>query len=503
MNSEKRSLFVDFASGIAFYSIPVLTRAAASFLTIPIYTRFLTPSDYGTLELLDLTSFLFAVLIGTNFGHSVFYYYSAAKTDSDRGRAITTVFFGSVLLGTFAGVFGLSFAGVVSRAIFNTGAYASYIRLLFVTLALAFPAEVGLSCIRVLNRPRTYSVVSVTRLLTGAAANIILLTVFKMGFAAMLWGSLIVTAGTAMYMVWFCAPSFRHRPDRHLFWAMLRYSWPLNVSALAMLILDLGDRYVLKRTVSLAELGIYGLAYKLGMIVGTVSLIFNQFWKPRMFALTGQPGGERTYVRVCTYYTLALTLVCIGLSLLMCPLLQVIVGRDFISVGAYIPSIAVIYLVRVVGDYFRNAFYLNKRTGKDAQITWLGTAVCVTAYLTLIPWLRLWGAIAATGISFGLMLVVSFWQAQKVQHFPFEIRRMFLIACTGVAMIAASIRLQPAGMYPRLFLGIAVALSYPMILAALGLIEPDEKVLVRRGLAAVRVRILNVGSPRKEPQSGL
>jgi O-antigen/teichoic acid export membrane protein len=483
---EKRSLFLDFASGIAFYSIPVLVRAAASFLTVPVYTRFLTPTDYGTLELLDLTGFLVGVLIGTNFGHAVFYYYAAAKNDEDRSRAISTVFFGSLLLGAFAGGIGMLLPGVISQALFGNASYVIYIRVLFMTLAVAFPAEVGLSCIRVLNRHRTYAIVSVTRLLTGVAANIVLLTVYKMGFAAMLWGSFIVTAGTAAYMFWLCAPSFRVSPDRHLFWAMLRYSWPLNISALAMLILDLGDRYVLKRTVSLADLGIYGLAYKLGMIVGTVSLIFNQFWKPKMFTLMREENGERTYVRICTYYALALTFVCMGLSLLLCPLIQVIVGRGFVSVATYIPAIAVIYLIRMMGDFFRNAFYLNKRTGKDAQITWLGTAVCVTAYLTLIPWLRLWGAILATGISFALMLAVSFWQAQKVQHFPFEIRRLVLIPGTGIALIALYVKIEPAPMHSRLMLGITFILVYPAILLLLGLVHPDEKAAVQHGIAMVR-----------------
>jgi len=407
VNPARRTLFLDFASGIAYYSIPIMVRALANFLTIPVYTRFLTPADYGTLELLDLTSFLVSVLVGTNLGQAVFYYYAAGKTEDECGRAISTAFFGSLLLGAFAATVGIVLAPTISKAIFGVGDFTVYIRLLIVTLAVAFPAEVGLSCIRVLNRARTYSVVSVTRLVTGVAVNIILLTAFHIGFAALLWGSFVVTAGTALYVAWFCMPWLRYGVDRHLLINMVRYSWPLNLSALAMLILDLGDRYVLKRTVSLSELGIYGLAYKLGMIVGTVSLVFNHFWKPRMFTLTKQPGGEWIYVRVFTYYVSALMFVCIGLTVFLCPLLQLVVGRDFVSVGSYIPSIASIYLVRGMGDYLRNALYLNKKTGKDAQITWIGCTVCIVAYVTLIPWLRLWGAILATGISFGVMLVIS------------------------------------------------------------------------------------------------
>ena len=84
---KKRNLIWDFASALGFYAIPIVARALSSFLTIPVYTRFLTPADYGTLELLDLTSYLFAALIGTNFGHSIFYYHSAAQTAEERARS--------------------------------------------------------------------------------------------------------------------------------------------------------------------------------------------------------------------------------------------------------------------------------------------------------------------------------------------------------------------------------------------------------------------------------
>jgi len=483
---RKQSLFLDFASGIAFYSIPMIVRALMSFLTIPVYTRFLTPADYGTLELLDLTSFLVGVLIGTNFGQAIFYYYAAGTTDAERGRAINTVFFGSFLLGGISGAIGAFLPSAISTAIFGTTGYATYIRLVCVTLAVSFPAEVGLSCIRALNRHRTYSIVSVTRLLAGVAVNIVLLSVFKMGFVAMLWGSLVVTAGTALYAACFCAPWFRYNVDSLLFVAMLKYSWPVNLSALAILILDLGDRYVLKRTVSLSELGIYGLAYKLSMIVFAVSLVFNQFWKPRMFTLTAQPNGERIYVRVFTYYIFSLTFICLGLTVFLCPVLKIVVGRNFVSAGAYIPAIALIYLVRSAADYLRNALYLKKRTGKDAQITWLGCAVCIVAYLTLIPRMGLWGAIIATGLSYGVMLVVSFWQAQMIQYFHFEMRRLTLIVGTGTGLIFLFVWFHPDGMYPSLILGLAMALLYPITLLALRGLEPDETQVLRQSLSWVR-----------------
>ena len=46
----------------AAYSVPVILGKMCGFLLLPVYTRYLSPSDYGVLELLDLTLFMLTSL---------------------------------------------------------------------------------------------------------------------------------------------------------------------------------------------------------------------------------------------------------------------------------------------------------------------------------------------------------------------------------------------------------------------------------------------------------
>lgn len=489
MKSKNQSIAVGFVAGIAFYAIPFVARSLSNFVVVPIYTRYLTPADYGVLELLDLTSFLVATLIGTNFGQSLFYYHAAARSPKDRGEAVSTTFYGSLILAGISIVFGVGLAAPLGRLLFGNSDYTSFLRLVFGTLAFAFPAEVGLSCLRALERIRAYSMISVARLILGAVLNVILLIKYHLGFAALLWGSFWVTAATAVFLAWFNRHWLRYSFHWGLFIKLMKYSWPLNISGLATLALDLGDRYVLKRWVSLSDLGIYGLAYKFGMIVSMASLIFNQFWKPKMYTLVKEPGGERYYVRICTYYVLALMFVAIGLSVPVPALLRVGVGASFLPALKYIPWIASIYVVRLLADFSRNAFFLNKRTGKEAQITWLAAAICIAGYLGFIPVLKLWGAILATGISFLVMFVVSFWQAQKVQHFDFEYGRLAAIGGCGAGLIVAYSLIEPASIVMRLLLSTVVTLAFPVLLYLGGFFREDERAWIAGLLHSARTKM--------------
>lgn len=478
MKPKDRSAILGFATGIGFYSIPFLARALSNFVVIPIYTRYLTPADYGILELLDLTSFLVAILIGTNFGQSLFYYYAAAQSPQERGEAVSTTFYGSLILAGISILFGVAMASTLGRMLFGNSQYTPVLRLVFGTLAFAFPAEVGMSCLRALDLSKAYSVISVGRLCFGIVLNIVLLVRFHLGFVALLWGSFVLVACSAAYLTWFNRHWLKYPFRWALFVKLIRYSWPLNLSGLATLVLDLGDRYVLKRWVSLSDLGIYGLAYKFGMIVSIASLIFNQFWKPRMFAIVKEEDGKRQYVRICTYYTLVLTYIAVGLSILSRPLFRLAVGSSFLVAATYIPWIASIYVVRLVSDFARNAFFLNRRTGKEAQITWLAATVCLAGYLSLIPIFKLWGAILATGVSFLFMFVVSFWQAQKVQHFHFEYRRMLAIGVCGASIIGVYFLLAPQPIWAQIALGVVLMLFFPILLILGGFFRKEESAAI-------------------------
>ena len=61
---QNRSIAQTILKHAGIYSVAVIASRMASVLLLPVYTRYLKPSDYGVLELLEMTSFLFSTLIG-------------------------------------------------------------------------------------------------------------------------------------------------------------------------------------------------------------------------------------------------------------------------------------------------------------------------------------------------------------------------------------------------------------------------------------------------------
>ena len=73
------------------YLVGVLLERGVSFVMLPIYTRFLTPGDYGTLELLTMTLDVIAILAGLGLSEAVYRFYYRFDTVGERNRVISTV----------------------------------------------------------------------------------------------------------------------------------------------------------------------------------------------------------------------------------------------------------------------------------------------------------------------------------------------------------------------------------------------------------------------------
>lgn len=464
----------------AIYGFGVLLSRAASVLLLPLYTHYLTPRDYGVLELLDVTGYTVAVLLGVRIAESLFYFYEHASTARERGRVASTCLLGGLGIGAVTALTGNIAAPLVSRLLFGTASFAPAVRLSLATVALNIPLEIALYYVRVIDRPRVYVGLSLARLIVGIGLNIALIVGLHMGLYGILNSGLVAAACVAsvgaFYVFRRCGIGFA--PG--LLWKQLRYSAPLALGGVGFLIINFGDRYFLKYYISLREIGLYALAYKIGMLVSYAQLPLDAYWQAQMFALVKGPGGDRRYVRVCTYEFMVVTYVALALVCFMGPLLHIMAPPSFSAAAPLAKGLVLVYLIRSTGAYFRSVFALNNVTRKDARVTWIGTVVCVLGYAALIPRFAAWGAVWATGAAVSVMFGVGLWEAQRVRRFEFEYGRLAaVVGLAGGLVVIYHVAAPPSSLLGQMAVGAACACSYPALLYFLRVVPNEERQLVR------------------------
>ena len=72
------------------YVFAEIMRNSVSLIMLPIYTRFLTPEDYGSLELLSMIIDFAMIIFGARASEAIFRYYCTAHFAHDKNRIIAS-----------------------------------------------------------------------------------------------------------------------------------------------------------------------------------------------------------------------------------------------------------------------------------------------------------------------------------------------------------------------------------------------------------------------------
>src|SRR5690349_5081474 len=95
-------------------------RRMVSFIMLPIYTRYLSPEHYGTLELLSMVLDFAAILFGLRIAEAVFRFYYDTEDPDQQNSVISTALAMVGGLNAIAVVVLVVAAGPISAAVFGT-----------------------------------------------------------------------------------------------------------------------------------------------------------------------------------------------------------------------------------------------------------------------------------------------------------------------------------------------------------------------------------------------
>ncbi len=459
----------------AVYSIAVFAPSLTSLILLSVYTRYLSTADYAIMDLIDQSRNLISMLLGGRFGETLCYFYAKAEDEKQRNAAVGTGILGGILVGGAIAGLGSLLSAQLSQLVFQTPQWAGYFVLSFVALGISVPVDTVFGWLRSRDQSVLFVIAAVARLLIGVAANASLLIAFHQGVAGVLWGSIISTGAMAVTM---CLPSLWKVSCAFalpIFWRMLRFAMPLGLVGLALFVIHFGDRFFLQRYVPLAEVGIYSVAYKLGMMISMPQSAFNQYWFGQVyFLIRGEEAVDR-FARVNTYAMLVLSYCGMGIVVFTSAVVHTFTTPQFWAAIPFVPGLVVAYLIRAQADYLRSAFYVAGKPGTDAQMNWIAAAACLAAYVTLIPRFHLWGGVAATAIAFITLACISWYRIRKLAPYYLETGRLAKVLGTAIVVGAAGLLFQPASVWMAWVSGTVCALAYPCILYALGFLTDGEK----------------------------
>jgi O-antigen/teichoic acid export membrane protein len=453
-----------------------LANQIVSFLLLPIYTRFLTPHDYGIKELVGLTTDVMGVLLAMTIASAVQRFYFEYEETADRNEVISTAI---IMIGG-AGLIAISClfftTGTMARYILNDIRLAYFFQISFVSMLFQSVNGVGLDYLRANQKSTAFVALSFGKMVVGISLNIIFICFMGLGVL----GILLTTLITTLLLFAVLIVPLLQKTGARFSWKklreMVRFGLPLTVSQLGAFIVHLSDRFFIKAYWSVAAAGLYSLGYRFGTLPGTfISVPFNQTWLPRRFEMFKAENSERVFGKIFTYY-LALLIFCgLGVAVLTKDVLMIMADRAFWSAYKIVPIIILANIIYNLSPHLSMGLLISKNTKYLAMIDGSNGALVLFLNLVLIRAYGAYGAAVATLIAFVYKISLIYYFSSKYYEIHFEIRRIVKLFLGAAAIFGIAMMLHFESIWVSLLVKSVVVLLYPLLLVLMRFASDEEK----------------------------
>jgi O-antigen/teichoic acid export membrane protein len=452
-----------FSHSLVYGSADVFA-AALNVLLLPVYTAWLSATDYGTLALLILFGTLAKIVVRLGLDAGFFRVHYDLDDDEQRQRlAGTALVFSAAAAAAFVGVAALLRAPL-TRALFGHQAPpAHFVLLVAADVSLGALLFVPLNLLRIEDRPRLFSALAVFRHALNAGLKVLFLA-RGAGVGGVLWGDLLSTAALVLAVL----PLLRGRARPALSWPLLRemlgFGLPKVPHGLMVQVQNLADRKVLDLYASRAEVGLYHVGYTIGGAVKFALSAFEPAWGPFVYSRLKQPDAPRTLARVATHAFAAFVLAGLLVAVFARELLTVLTPRNpALRAGApVIPVVVLAYLFHGLFLLTSVGMGVAKAARRYPVVTAAAASVNIAANFALIPRYGMMGAAWATVLSYAGMAALGYLLSRRLYPIPFEGGRLLRIALAGAGCYALSL-LAPSSLLPGLAWKVTTVALFPLL----------------------------------------
>jgi O-antigen/teichoic acid export membrane protein len=461
----------------AIYGFGGLVQRFLAVLLLPVYTRYLSPSDYGTVETLIALTTVLVITLRLGIQNAFYRFYYDSRDPAVRRRVLRTSFWFTMAMATLGLVVGLLFSREISRALFGSPGDAEIVAAAFVGLWAQMNYEQLLALFRVEERSVAYVAASLTNVGVTIAATLTLVVALDAGPLGVVVGNFVGTLLVYAALLGYRREQLGLQFDRGLLREMNRFGLPLVPSALFLWVTNFSDRFFLVKLADAEEVGLYSVGVRIASVMALLLTAFRTAWAPFAYSIEDDREARRTYAFVLTYIVTITTWVATGLALLSPWLVDWIAAPAFSSSSRVVGPLA--FSVVLFAGYVVMGIGLGRtrRTQFNWVVTGAAAVVNVSLNLLLIPPYGMMGAAIATVASYATMFVGMTWWSQRIYPVKYQWRRLATAAGTGVALVVLG-KLVGGGLPVALVL----ALAYPLVLLAEGFYLPVERKTIRAQL---------------------
>jgi len=435
----------------AIYGFPTIIGRLLNYLLVPLYTRLFLPEEYGVvIEFYALVAFFMVI---ATYGMETAFFRFVNKEKNNPNVFSTAA---SMLLTSSVALFATAF--VFRDALASAIGYADHSEfIVWFAAILMFDAicVIPFARLRQQERPIRFALVRAINIVANISFNLFFLILCpfvlqnnpdsilqfiynpEIGIGYIFISNLLASTITALLLL----PEFskvRLRIDPKLAKNMLIYSLPIMIWGMAGILNETFDRIVMRHLISdpsiaMAQVGIYGAAYKVAILMTLFIQAFRFAADPFFFKQAENRNAPEIYAKVMRYFVLTCLMIFLVCTLFLNDIM-LFVGAEFREGAVVVPILLMANLF--LGVFFNLSVWykITDQTKYGAYIAMVGAAITISLNILLVPIFGIIGAAWATLACYVTIVVISYFLGQKHFPIPYPVKALMLYLCFALAL---------------------------------------------------------------------
>jgi len=473
------------------YGVGELASYSLAFVLVPVYTRLLSPSQYGVLEVFNRTLEMLGIFAAVGIGMAAMRsYFGKEKGEGDRSVFTTAMAFAVTNSLWIAIVFSAA-AGLISRLLLGTMEYAGLFRLTFSILIFEQGFGIVRTYLKATGRPASYSVLSVGKYAVTLGLIIGFLLFVGREVKYVLMATLVANVIFFIPSAAVLLSKIGLKVSRAGLRRMLMFGLPFVPGGVLLFLLNNADRFLLVALVGQNEAGLYALGYRVALVpVMFVLVPFQAAWGPFMMERGETKEGPQLFARILSYLTAAYCGVCLVLALFAKEAVALIAAPSFAEAYRVIPPVLLGYVFWVISVILDAGIYITRKTVWKPLLLAAGAGTNVLLNLVLIPRLGMMGAAYSTAAGFLVFVVCTYFVSFRLYPVRYEWGRVF-VSIAGAAGLYLLSAFAPTGGSASVLVRVLLIASYAAILRLAGFSLVKELEFIREWLGRAKRRAPN------------
>ena len=429
------------AKETAIYGVSSIVGRFLNYLLVPVYTIALPASSGGYGVVTNIYAWVALMLVLLTCGMETGFFRFANKGQDDPMRVYSTtllsVSFGSVVFVALGLLFLEPIAGWLEY-----GEHPWYIGMMMIVVAMDAIQSIPFAYLRYKKRPIKFAALKLLFIFLNIALNLFYYVILEgndVGYAFLF--NLVCTSVVMVCMI----PELRgftYVLDRELLKRMLRYSLPLVILGVAGILNQVADKIIFPfvypdEAEATIQLGIYGAASKIAMIMAMFTQAFRFAYEPFVFGKSKEKDSREMYAQAMKFFII-FTLLAFLAVMFYLDILRHIIGRDYWDGLRVVPIVMAAEIF--MGIYFNLSFWykLIDETRWGAYFSLTGCTILILMNVFLIP---KYGYIACAWAGFtgyGVAMLLSYFVGQKKYPIQYDLKAIGMYVLLAAVLYLAA-----------------------------------------------------------------